>query len=204
MGVGVETGLSKALLVAVQSSPGDSPSSPSMCRPAILAAQPSGRLTEVALGWRPLVWLLWKAAGAVPGVGSGPVDVSFLVRVLSVVVIVATLVTTIAVTIPAFPTLSGHSFPSLSAANLVIAIGTIVMVTGFLGCLGAIKENRCLLLSFFIVLLVILLAELILITLFFVYMDKVSLPGREGAYGISSPLGVGLGSRRKSSDSSYL
>lgn len=39
------------------------------------------------------------------------------------------------------------SFPSLSAANLVIAIGTVVMVTGFLGCLGAVKENRCLLLS---------------------------------------------------------
>ncbi|XP_041967368.1 LOW QUALITY PROTEIN: tetraspanin-9 [Alosa sapidissima] len=66
------------------------------------------------------------------------------------------------------------SFPSLSAANLVIAIGAIVMVTGFLGCLGAIKENKCLLLSFFIVLLVILLAELILLTLFFVYSDKVS------------------------------
>uniref|UniRef100_W5NJK8 Tetraspanin n=1 Tax=Lepisosteus oculatus TaxID=7918 RepID=W5NJK8_LEPOC len=66
------------------------------------------------------------------------------------------------------------SFPSLSAANLVIAIGSIVMVTGFLGCLGAIKENKCLLLSFFIVLLIILLAELILLILFFVYMDKVS------------------------------
>ncbi|XP_004692606.1 PREDICTED: tetraspanin-9 [Condylura cristata] len=66
------------------------------------------------------------------------------------------------------------SFPSLSAANLVIAIGTIVMVTGFLGCLGAIKENKCLLLSFFIVLLVILLVELILLILFFVYMDKVN------------------------------
>uniref|UniRef100_A0ABI7ZKG8 Tetraspanin 9 n=1 Tax=Felis catus TaxID=9685 RepID=A0ABI7ZKG8_FELCA len=66
------------------------------------------------------------------------------------------------------------SFPSLSAANLVIAIGTIVMVTGFLGCLGAIKENKCLLLSFFIVLLIILLAELILLILFFVYMDKVN------------------------------
>lgn len=39
------------------------------------------------------------------------------------------------------------SFPSLSAANLVIAIGTVIMVTGFLGCLGAIKENKCLLLS---------------------------------------------------------
>ncbi|XP_041110285.1 tetraspanin-9 isoform X1 [Polyodon spathula] len=65
------------------------------------------------------------------------------------------------------------TFPSLSAANLVIAIGSIVMVTGFLGCLGAIKENKCLLLSFFIVLLIILLAELILLILFFVYMDKV-------------------------------
>ncbi|XP_072123436.1 tetraspanin-9-like isoform X3 [Mobula birostris] len=39
------------------------------------------------------------------------------------------------------------SLPSLSAANLVIAIGTIVMVVGFLGCLGSIKENKCLLLS---------------------------------------------------------
>lgn len=45
-------GLSKALLVAVQSSPGDSPSSPSVRHPAVLAAQPSGRLTKVALGWR--------------------------------------------------------------------------------------------------------------------------------------------------------
>ncbi|XP_052438396.1 tetraspanin-9-like isoform X3 [Carassius gibelio] len=64
------------------------------------------------------------------------------------------------------------SFPSLSAANMVITIGAIVMVTGFLGCLGAIKENKCLLLSFFIVLLIILLAELILLILFFVYSDK--------------------------------
>ncbi|XP_062850921.1 tetraspanin-9 isoform X2 [Trichomycterus rosablanca] len=66
------------------------------------------------------------------------------------------------------------SFPSLSAANLVIILGTIVMVTGFLGCMGAIKENKCLLLSFFIVLLMILLAELILLILFFLYTDKVN------------------------------
>lgn len=45
-----------------------------------------------------------------------------------------------------FATLS-PSFPSLSAANLIITLGSIVMVTGFLGCLGAIKENKCLLLS---------------------------------------------------------
>ncbi|XP_026083427.1 tetraspanin-9 isoform X1 [Carassius auratus] len=66
------------------------------------------------------------------------------------------------------------SFPSLSAANLVITLGSVIMVTGFLGCLGAIKENKCLLLSFFIVLLIILLAELIMLILFFVYTDKVS------------------------------
>ncbi|KAM8973374.1 tetraspanin-9 [Pelodytes ibericus] len=66
------------------------------------------------------------------------------------------------------------SFPSLSAANLVIALGTIVMVTGFLGCLGAIKENKCLLLSFFIILLIILLAELILLILFFVYKEEIN------------------------------
>ncbi|XP_061923102.1 tetraspanin-9 [Entelurus aequoreus] len=72
-----------------------------------------------------------------------------------------------------FATLS-PSFPSLSAANLVVTLGTVVMVTGFLGCLGSIKENKCLLLSFFIVLLIILLAELILLILFFVYTDKVS------------------------------
>uniref|UniRef100_A0A8C7XTR1 Tetraspanin-9 n=1 Tax=Oryzias sinensis TaxID=183150 RepID=A0A8C7XTR1_9TELE len=71
------------------------------------------------------------------------------------------------------------SFPSLSAANMVIAIGAIVMVTGFLGCLGAIKENKCLLLSFFIVLLVILLAELILLILFFVYSDKVRMNAKQ-------------------------
>ncbi|XP_038833764.1 tetraspanin-9 isoform X4 [Salvelinus namaycush] len=45
-----------------------------------------------------------------------------------------------------FATLS-PSFPSISAANLIITLGAVIMVTGFLGCLGAIKENKCLLLS---------------------------------------------------------
>lgn len=45
-----------------------------------------------------------------------------------------------------FATLSS-SFPSLSAANLLIATGTFVMAIGFVGCIGAIKENKCLLLT---------------------------------------------------------
>lgn len=39
------------------------------------------------------------------------------------------------------------SFPSLSAANLLLVAGGITMVTGFLGCLGALKEQRCLLIT---------------------------------------------------------
>ncbi|CAJ0944721.1 unnamed protein product [Ranitomeya imitator] len=77
----------------------------------------------------------------------------------------------LAVTQGNFATLSS-SFPSLSAANLLIATGTIVMIVGFLGCIGAIKENKYLLLSFFILLLIIFLLEFIVVTLFFIYTDK--------------------------------
>ncbi|XP_020845923.1 tetraspanin-8 isoform X2 [Phascolarctos cinereus] len=33
-----------------------------------------------------------------------------------------------------------------AAVNLLIAVGTIIMVLGFLGCCGAMKESRCMLL----------------------------------------------------------
>ncbi|KAE8622831.1 hypothetical protein XENTR_v10005407 [Xenopus tropicalis] len=59
--------------------------------------------------------------------------------------------------------------PSLTVGNALIAIGIIIMVFGFLGCMGAIKENKCLLLTFFILLLLILLAEVIMAILLFVY-----------------------------------
>ncbi|TTN17660.1 Tetraspanin-4 [Bagarius yarrelli] len=45
-----------------------------------------------------------------------------------------------------FATLS-TSLPSLSAANLLITVGSIIMVIGCLGCVGAVKESRPLLLS---------------------------------------------------------
>uniref|UniRef100_A0AAQ4RYV8 Tetraspanin n=1 Tax=Gasterosteus aculeatus aculeatus TaxID=481459 RepID=A0AAQ4RYV8_GASAC len=45
-----------------------------------------------------------------------------------------------------FATLSS-SLPSLSAANLLIAVGTVTMVIGCLGCVGAVKESRPLLLA---------------------------------------------------------
>ncbi|XP_056128205.1 tetraspanin-4a isoform X3 [Rhinichthys klamathensis goyatoka] len=73
-----------------------------------------------------------------------------------------------------FATLSS-SLPSLSAANLLIAAGSIIMVIGCLGCVGAVKENRPLLLSFFILLLLILLLEILFMILFFAYQDQIDL-----------------------------
>ncbi|KAF7245334.1 Tetraspanin-9 [Varanus komodoensis] len=77
----------------------------------------------------------------------------------------------LAVTQGNFATLSS-SFPSLSAANLLIITGTFVMIIGFVGCIGAIKENKCLLLTFFIMLLLVFVLELTVVILFFVYTDK--------------------------------
>lgn len=42
---------------------------------------------------------------------------------------------------------------------LLIAIGAVLVIMGFLGCCGAIRESRCMLLLFFIIILIIFLAE---------------------------------------------
>ncbi|KAG9264134.1 tetraspanin-4-like [Astyanax mexicanus] len=61
------------------------------------------------------------------------------------------------------------SFPSLSAANLLLVAGGVTMVTGFLGCLGALKEQRCLLMTFFVILLLLFLTEVSLILILSIY-----------------------------------
>ncbi|XP_063252535.1 tetraspanin-8 [Prinia subflava] len=48
----------------------------------------------------------------------------------------------------------------LPGANLLIAVGAIIMVLGFLGCCGAAKESRCMLMLFFIALLLILILQI--------------------------------------------
>ncbi|XP_043540816.1 leukocyte surface antigen CD53-like [Chiloscyllium plagiosum] len=65
------------------------------------------------------------------------------------------------------------NLPSLSIANSLIVVGTITMVVAFLGCMGAIKENKCLLLSFFILLLLILLIEVVVAIIVFFYEQQV-------------------------------
>ncbi|XP_033059922.1 tetraspanin-4 isoform X2 [Trachypithecus francoisi] len=78
----------------------------------------------------------------------------------------------LAATQGSFATLSS-SFPSLSAANLLIITGAFVMAIGFVGCLGAIKENKCLLLAFFLLLLLVFLLEATIAILFFAYTEKI-------------------------------
>ncbi|XP_043859757.1 leukocyte surface antigen CD53 [Dromiciops gliroides] len=66
-----------------------------------------------------------------------------------------------------------YSLPSLTVGNVLIIVGSIIMVVAFLGCMGSIKENKCLLMSFFILLLIILLTEVIMAILLFVYEHKI-------------------------------
>ncbi|KAJ0001092.1 hypothetical protein NQD34_006112 [Periophthalmus magnuspinnatus] len=65
------------------------------------------------------------------------------------------------------------SFPSLSAANLLLVAGGVTMVLGFLGCLGALKEQRCLLFMFFLILLLLVLTEGVFILVIHMYQDQV-------------------------------
>ncbi|XP_020767842.2 tetraspanin-4 isoform X2 [Odocoileus virginianus] len=94
-----------------------------------------------------------------------------------------------------FATLSS-SFPSLSAANLLIVTGTFVMAIGFVGCIGAIKENRCLLLTFFVALLLVFLLEACITILFFAYTDKIDKYAQQdlkkGLHLYGTPGNVGL------------
>ncbi|NXQ21198.1 TSN8 protein, partial [Peucedramus taeniatus] len=54
---------------------------------------------------------------------------------------------------------SHTSITMLAGVNLLIAVGAIIMVLGFLGCCGAVKESRCMLMLFFIALLLILILQ---------------------------------------------
>ncbi|XP_004562939.1 tetraspanin 35 [Maylandia zebra] len=47
----------------------------------------------------------------------------------------------------------------LNVGYLLIAIGILLVVIGFLGCCGAMRESKCMLLLFFIIVLLIFIAE---------------------------------------------
>ncbi|KAM7046296.1 tetraspanin-1 [Acridotheres tristis] len=58
-----------------------------------------------------------------------------------------------------FGALSSSVLQVVNVAYLLIVIGAILLVIGFLGCYGAQKESKCLLIMFFSVVLIIFIAE---------------------------------------------
>uniref|UniRef100_A0ACB8EN11 Uncharacterized protein n=1 Tax=Sphaerodactylus townsendi TaxID=933632 RepID=A0ACB8EN11_9SAUR len=46
-------------------------------------------------------------------------------------------------------------------AYLCIAVGSFLLLVGFMGCWGAMKESKCLLMMFFVVILVLFIAEVV-------------------------------------------
>ncbi|NXA95646.1 TSN1 protein, partial [Melanocharis versteri] len=58
-----------------------------------------------------------------------------------------------------FGPLSSSFLQVVNVAYLLIAIGAILLVISFLGCYGAQKESKCLLMMFFSVVLIIFIAE---------------------------------------------
>ncbi|XP_071767629.1 leukocyte surface antigen CD53-like [Centroberyx gerrardi] len=66
--------------------------------------------------------------------------------------------------------------PSLAELNVSSALlisGIIITCVSFLGFLGALKENRCLLLTFFLLLFILMLVELTAACLLLVYENKI-------------------------------
>uniref|UniRef100_A0A4W5M914 Tetraspanin n=1 Tax=Hucho hucho TaxID=62062 RepID=A0A4W5M914_9TELE len=73
-------------------------------------------------------------------------------------------------------------FKEIVAANpllftgvyIILAMGGMLFLLGFLGCCGAIRENKCLLMFFFMLILVIFLAELAAAILAFIFREHLT------------------------------
>ncbi|CAJ1053548.1 tetraspanin-1-like isoform X2 [Xyrichtys novacula] len=54
---------------------------------------------------------------------------------------------------------------------VLIGVGAVLLIIGFLGCCGAVKESRCMLLTFFSIVLIIFLIEVAGAVILFVFQD---------------------------------
>uniref|UniRef100_A0A8C3Q9P7 Uncharacterized protein n=1 Tax=Geospiza parvula TaxID=87175 RepID=A0A8C3Q9P7_GEOPR len=73
-----------------------------------------------------------------------------------------------------FGMLSSSILQVVNVAYLLIVIGAILLVIGFLGCYGAQKESKCLLMMFFSVMLIIFIAEVAAAVVALVFTGLVS------------------------------
>ncbi|XP_076587065.1 leukocyte surface antigen CD53 [Chaetodon auriga] len=63
---------------------------------------------------------------------------------------------------------------SFNLANMLLISGIVITCVSFLGFLGALKENRCLLLTFFLILFLLMLVELTAACLLLVYEGEIA------------------------------
>ncbi|XP_041793577.1 leukocyte surface antigen CD53 [Chelmon rostratus] len=63
---------------------------------------------------------------------------------------------------------------SFNSANILLISGIVITCVSFLGFLGALKENRCLLLTFFLLLFFLMLVELTVACLLLVYEGEIA------------------------------
>ncbi|KAL6479136.1 hypothetical protein MHYP_G00125690 [Metynnis hypsauchen] len=61
-----------------------------------------------------------------------------------------------------------------TGVHIILAMGGMLFLLGFLGCCGAIRENKCLLLFFFMFILIIFLAELAAAILAFIFREHLT------------------------------
>jgi len=64
-------------------------------------------------------------------------------------------------------------FPLTNAVYVLIAVGGVIFLTGFLGCCGAVKESKCLLMMFFVIVLILFIVEITGVVLLYVYYPKI-------------------------------
>uniref|UniRef100_A0A3P9MYS7 Tetraspanin n=1 Tax=Poecilia reticulata TaxID=8081 RepID=A0A3P9MYS7_POERE len=67
-------------------------------------------------------------------------------------------------------------FPIVAGVYILIGAGSLIMLVGFFGCCGAVRESQCLLGSFFTCLLIIFGAEVAAGVFGFLNKDKVQFP----------------------------
>ncbi|CAH2243609.1 jg5130 [Pararge aegeria aegeria] len=79
-----------------------------------------------------------------------------------------------------FNNLSRLTNIALDPAFILICVGTITFIIGFTGCVGALRENTCLLACYAVFLALLLLAEMTAGILFFVFKDWLQCCGVEG------------------------
>ncbi|XP_038140795.1 tetraspanin-1-like [Cyprinodon tularosa] len=64
-------------------------------------------------------------------------------------------------------------FQVVTVGYVLVGVGTFLLIVGFLGCCGAVKESRCMLLTFFSIMLIIFFVGVAGAIVLFVFTDVV-------------------------------